>query len=98
MENNSEHLDSSKPLHVIWVGAFGRAVAEYLSLLHPFVHKTTCREPDRLRFEVWPASSVTVIAAWRPVPRLCELIAVLSQERELPFIPLLLDSGVLRLG
>jgi bacteriocin biosynthesis cyclodehydratase domain-containing protein len=39
-----------------------------------------------------------VVAAWRPVPVLCELLDRVSHEAQRPFIPLILESTVIRLG
>ncbi len=98
MERSSLNRDEPTKLHVIAVGPFGQAVSEYLSVLHPHVHRTVWNWTKPLTRETWPTSSAEVIVAWRPVPQLCELVSVISHDRAVPFIPLILDSGVLRLG
>ena len=46
----------------------------------------------------WPIARVMVIAAWRPVPNLCEWLDEFSYERQRPWLPLMLEFNVLRLG
>jgi bacteriocin biosynthesis cyclodehydratase domain-containing protein len=85
---------SSKPLHVLSVGAFGQAVSRYLK----DIVETVVTERQLPMPEVWPASRMLLLASWRPVPTLCELLGDLSFEWVLPFIPLILDSTSMRLG
>jgi bacteriocin biosynthesis cyclodehydratase domain-containing protein len=98
VENHSQKADSPIGLHVMWAGPFGHAVAQYLSILHPCVHASALREPDVSRFENGREPCAEVIASWRPVPRLCVLVAAASQTVKRPFIPLTVDSGLLQLG
>lgn len=50
------------------------------------------------QFERCADARAIVVAAWRPVPTLCELADRVSHKQKRPFIPLVLESQVLRLG
>ena len=90
--------DPSNCIHVVSVGMFGRAVAKYLKTLFSNMQVTIWDGGDLSDCEQWPDCILHVLAAWRPVRSLCEFMDELSYERGRPFIPLILDSPVLRFG
>lgn len=87
-----------KPVHLLSVGAFGHAVGDYLKTFRSDIEVTSVRNNVIPLPETWPDSRVNVVAAWRAVPTLCELLDQLSHKWLRPFVPLILDSPVLRLG
>jgi len=73
-------------------------VGEYLRQFRQDIVETVLKE-DRIPMpEVWPASRMHLLASWRPVPALCELLGDLSWEWQRAFVPLMLDSTIMRLG
>jgi len=98
MRTLNSQFKSSDCVHVLSVGVFGRAVTKYLKTFYPDLLETVwseCRPGNR---EEWPQASFVVVAAWRPVGSLCRVVDNLSYERGHPFVPVILDSPVLRLG
>lgn len=86
------------PPHLLSVGAFGEAVARHLSRSHPELILTQVVADTVPLPETWPRARIYIIAAWRPVPHICELMNQISHEWKRPFIPLIQDSRTLRLG
>ena len=84
----------TKPVHVIWSGTFGKVVATDLGVLRSDCLSAVSAE-DVASF---PEARIRVLAAWRPVPRLCELLDEVSHESRCPFLPLISDATTLRLG
>jgi bacteriocin biosynthesis cyclodehydratase domain-containing protein len=86
----------SHPVLVISVGPFGRAVSRHLASLRPDTVETAGEDAGPPA--TWPLSRITVVAAWRPVPDLCEVADTESHRSGRPFIPLIADSVTLCLG
>lgn len=84
-------------VHVISVGAFGGAVARHLRSLRGDTVET---KGDDLARPAERASDfrIHIVAAWRPVPDLCDRLDVVSREQARPFVPLIADGAVLTLG
>jgi bacteriocin biosynthesis cyclodehydratase domain-containing protein len=78
-------------LQVVWVGPFGKAVADDLAALQPNCYVRSPSEP-------LTASQLLLLAAWRPVSALCKRLNLLSHDWRIPFIPLIAESATLRLG
>ncbi|MGH9898091.1 MAG: TOMM precursor leader peptide-binding protein [Pyrinomonadaceae bacterium] len=90
-----------EPVHLLSVGTFGRVVADYLRMFREDISETAAEDYKLLLSETrktWPIARITVIAAWRPVLELCELLDDFSHEWQRPFVPLVLDAKALRLG
>lgn len=85
-------------VHLLSVGPFGHSVGNYLRIFRDDVHVTPVNDNTIPLPDTWPDSRIIAVAAWRPVPTLCELLNQLSFERYCPFLPLILDSSILRLG
>jgi bacteriocin biosynthesis cyclodehydratase domain-containing protein len=96
--NTTETKSLSEPVHVFSVGPFGHAVVRYLRVIRADIIESTLLGKMPPPVEPWPMARMRVVAAWRPVPELCELLDQACWDNLLPFIPLVLDSGVLRLG
>jgi bacteriocin biosynthesis cyclodehydratase domain-containing protein len=88
---------NTTPVEILTVGVFGRAVAEYLIALRRDVHETRADGADR-PFDARGAARIRLLAAWRPVPAICELLDHRSHASQRPFVPLIAESTVLRLG
>jgi bacteriocin biosynthesis cyclodehydratase domain-containing protein len=86
------------PVHLLTLGAFGRAVARYLGTLRSDVKETPVSDNTIPIPEMWPISRVTAITSWRPAPTLCKLLEELSYDWQRPFVPLFQSSTALRLG
>lgn len=86
----------SEPVHVVSVGSFGRAVARRLRSLRRDVVETAGE--DAAAAAEWPAARIGVVAAWRPVPDLCDSSDEESHRRGRPFLPLVVESATLCLG
>lgn len=82
-------------VHLLSVGAFGIAVARYLKAFRRDLWETVVTDESTVQPKI---AHVTVVAAWRPVPKLCELVDELSFEWQRPFIPVMVESAALRLG
>jgi bacteriocin biosynthesis cyclodehydratase domain-containing protein len=93
-----EYETSSAPLHVLSAGSFGRAVAQYLRAFRTDLVETVLAGDASALPAVSPKSGAVIIASWRPVPRFCELLDEFSFTRECPFVPVVLDSTILRIG
>jgi bacteriocin biosynthesis cyclodehydratase domain-containing protein len=80
------------------MGAFGSAVAAYLRTLRSDTVETIVVDRISAPLDSLPTPHTNVLAAWRPVPSMCELLDRESHQSRLTFIPLILESAVLRLG
>jgi bacteriocin biosynthesis cyclodehydratase domain-containing protein len=89
---------STLPVQLLAVGSFGRAVAAYLKTFCADLYETSVDDDVIPLPETWPAARLTVLTAWRPVPSLCELLDDVCHRWNRPFVPLILDSTILRLG
>ena len=77
--------------HLLAVGPFGEAVAERLAALL----NITTGPPDATAL---PPADAYLLAAWRPVPELAELLDEVAFARGIPWVPVVLDHPRLRLG
>jgi bacteriocin biosynthesis cyclodehydratase domain-containing protein len=85
---------SPELVSLISAGPFGAAVAHHLSNLRKDVSETPWAEGP-----IQPAMArVTILAAWRPLPLLCEQLDELSFQWQRPFVPVMTESAVLRIG
>jgi bacteriocin biosynthesis cyclodehydratase domain-containing protein len=93
MPKNSD----SPSIHVLSVGPFGDAVSRHLRRLHRDVVDVT---PDDLfsNGDAVSTSRINVLVAWRPVQRLCQAMDEISHRWNTPFIPVIADSMILRVG
>lgn len=86
--------DSS--IHIFSVGPFGVAVAKYLKGLDNNASET------EITGQQIPQNCCThhinVLAAWRPVVKLCESLDQTNRQSQRSFIPLVAASGMLQLG
>jgi bacteriocin biosynthesis cyclodehydratase domain-containing protein len=82
-------------VHLLSVGPFASAVAGWLKIFRNDVIETSVTDEQGVQPEI---ARITVVAAWRPVSRLCELLDTLSFEWPRPFVPLIVESSILRLG
>jgi bacteriocin biosynthesis cyclodehydratase domain-containing protein len=89
---------SAARIHLLSVGGFGRAVADHLKAIHQDVVTTEVIANEIPVPQTWPAARVIALAAWRPVPSICELLDRIARQGNMVFIPLILNSMLLRLG
>jgi bacteriocin biosynthesis cyclodehydratase domain-containing protein len=94
----SASINAARPVNVLAVGPFGRAVARYLSTFLAPIVETVLVQEQLPAEEDFSRARVHVVAAWRPVPLLCELLDQFIHREPRPFIPLILESAMLRLG
>jgi len=92
-----------KHVRVVSVGPFGRSVARFLLSLRRDVEETAA--PDApgasdliLAGLVREETHTTILAASHPVPHLCDQIDKLTHERGAAFVPVILESALLRVG
>jgi bacteriocin biosynthesis cyclodehydratase domain-containing protein len=91
--------ESARPVHVVSVGPFGHAVMRHLELFrHDIVPAIWGGAADLDRSELFSNARINVLAAWRPVPAICQLLDRICHSSRIPFVPLILDSRILRLG
>jgi bacteriocin biosynthesis cyclodehydratase domain-containing protein len=93
-----KHKALGQPLHLLSVGAFGKAVGRHLKNLRSDVVETVVTGDIVPMPEVWPKYRLSIVASWRPDPNLCAMMEELSYESQRPLIPLIVESTVLRLG
>lgn len=86
------------PVHLLSVGRFGEGVGWYLKQIRRDVVETALTADKMPMPQMWPASRIHLLASWRPVPAICELLSDLSYEWRRPFVPIMLDSTAMRLG
>lgn len=85
-------------VHVLAVGDFGAAVAERLQRGHHDVEVTSDREGP-LRFPAsWPVADVRILASWREVPALSELVDARSADWRTTWLPVVAEHPRLRIG
>lgn len=76
-------------------GPFGRQAATLLSALDPAGRVV---EPDALDAAFAHAPSVVVAAFWRPSPAVCEQLDELSLASRIPWLPIIVEHPVMRIG
>ena len=86
------------PIYMLYAGNFGKAVAGHCKALRDDIQDVAVLDHAELDYATWPAARMTVVASWRPLPKLCDRIDELSHESRRPFVPLIQDSTSLRLG
>lgn len=82
-------------VHLLSVGPFAKAVAGWLKTFRHDVIETALTDEHAVQPGI---ARITVVAAWRPVSGLCELLDTLSFEWQRPFVPLIVESSILRMG
>jgi bacteriocin biosynthesis cyclodehydratase domain-containing protein len=81
-------------IQIIWVGPFGKAVAEDLMRL-----RADCVAAGEDSTAVDGAAfRIRVVAAWRPVVHLCQSLDAEAHLSRHPFIPLVLEGPIMLLG
>ncbi len=88
----------TEPVNIIPIGPFGAAVARCLSRVRSDTVVTAMEGRAAPTPESLPDARMDVLAAWRPVLESCEMLDEVSHRRGRAFIPLTLDSGILRVG
>ncbi|MBV9257956.1 MAG: TOMM precursor leader peptide-binding protein [Ktedonobacteraceae bacterium] len=88
----------SRPVHIISVGAFGNAVAAALKELLPDVLQTGVDAQNQAYPASWPIARVNILASWRPVPALQQLIDGISFAWKRPSITVVLNAPYLLIG
>lgn len=86
-------------LHVLAIGPFGEAVANYI--VSSEVEDVTVTRPNEnglLWPATWPHAEIHILASWRLVPLSCELMERLSVKWNVPWIPITMDSSTLHIG
>lgn len=89
---------SLTPPHALSIGYFGRAVTQYLRVFRTDIAETVVTDDTIALPAVSPKSWAVILASWRPAPRFCELLDEFSFTWERPFVPVILDSTILRIG
>ncbi len=87
-----------RPLHVLSAGPFGSAIAKWIRYLCAATAETKVTDNTLPMAETWPQARAHVVASWRPVPELCALADELCYRWELPFIPVIADRAIVRVG
>ena len=89
---------ATKPIQVLSVGPFGKAVARCVATLRGDCIDTPVEGSTMHEAGGWLKGRMILVAAWRPVNGLCRALDRMSHERQLPFVPLIADSMTLRVG
>jgi bacteriocin biosynthesis cyclodehydratase domain-containing protein len=82
------------PVKIYAIGPFGGAVAKYLRTFRNDTVDGLSSSAERIR----PQSRINLVASWRPIMELCEALSRESYERSCPFVPLIVESRIMRLG
>jgi hypothetical protein len=85
-------------VNLLVVGPFGRAVARYFREFEPRALCAEVSPNDAPPIEACGHARVNVVIAWRPVPDLCDYLDLISRQNRQFFVPLVMESAVLRLG
>jgi bacteriocin biosynthesis cyclodehydratase domain-containing protein len=85
------------PLHVIAVGPFGRAVADRIGEFVPDC-AVSLAPGGPLAGPRPPDAEIHLLAAWRRVPPLERELDALAHRRGTPWLPVVLDHPLLRVG
>jgi bacteriocin biosynthesis cyclodehydratase domain-containing protein len=91
-------VENHLPAHVLSVGTFAHAVAQRLKIRRSDVIESTIGRDSVPASPDWVPSRMILLIAWRAVPSLCEFVNHLSFERDRPFVPVIQDLTVLRVG
>jgi bacteriocin biosynthesis cyclodehydratase domain-containing protein len=87
-----------KPVHILCIGNYGKAVGRYLQDFRDDGVVTRIEKGFLPPPSTWPASRMIVAASWRPAPKLYSVLDEFSHKTRRSFIPLYLDSSLLRIG
>lgn len=93
--------DWRKPIHVLSVGPFGRAVgAAFKELMPeaPGVIVTALRDDETTFPALWPTASIHILAAWRQVRALSRAFDEMCHAWRTPFIEAVMETPMLRVG
>ncbi|MGG1441062.1 TOMM precursor leader peptide-binding protein [Brevibacillus laterosporus] len=85
-------------VHVIAVGAFGMEVANMLKNKMEEVVITQLDEEGRVYPAYWPHARIHVVASWRPVSSLCQLIDKICFAWKKPWVQIVMDHTSLIVG
>jgi len=79
---------------VLWVGRFGKAIADEISGRQP-----NCITAEALSTSVYELQGrIFILASWRPIISLCLDLDRIAHERSRPFLPVILEESILRVG
>lgn len=96
--------DWRKPIHVLSVGPFGRAVGAAFKELMPKVPGvpevlvTALRDDESTVPALWPTANIHILAAWRPVRALSRAFDEMCHRWRTPFIEAVMETPLLRVG
>lgn len=85
---------------LIGVGAFGEAVMHSLREVFPAARSTTADTLDEAALDAAFAAAPgpVVLVSWRPAPTLCEAADRLSWRHGVPWLPIVREEPVIRVG
>lgn len=89
---------TNNTIHILSVGAFGRAIATSLQELLPGVIETRIELNGQTHPMLWPTAKVHVLASWRPVTKLSRLLDEMCHAWRTPFIEAVQETPMLRVG
>jgi bacteriocin biosynthesis cyclodehydratase domain-containing protein len=78
------------------VGEFGRRVADFMSAWLPEAQEFDPGSGTSAAFSA--GAGAVVLALWRPEPALCELADALSFRKSVPWLPVIVEHPVIRIG
>ncbi|WP_052757849.1 TOMM precursor leader peptide-binding protein [Streptomyces yangpuensis] len=85
-------------VHVLAVGGFGEAVADRLCRERADLEVSTDQAGSLELSASWPDAGLRVLASWREVPRLAEVLDARSADWGTPWFPVLAEHPRLRVG
>lgn len=86
-----------RPIHVVSVGDFGRAVASSMQAYFPDA-LTTHLDRGPLLSNMLPLARVHVLAAWRPVPAMAAELDGVAFAWKVPWLPVVYEHPYVRIG
>jgi bacteriocin biosynthesis cyclodehydratase domain-containing protein len=98
METRHSQSSQLNLVRIVTAGTFGKAVARSLAALGGNVQEQESPGTEIPAPDAWPAADIYIAAAWRPVSRLCQSLSEHAFQTRTPFIPLIVDSSILRVG
>ena len=102
LTNNEESVQDTPTgrlsVQILSVGAFGKAVATYMKEMRSDLFETPVDNAILPLPTTWLPARCILLASWKPVPPLCELLDDVCHKWDRPFLPLILDSRYMRLG
>ncbi len=88
----------TKPIHVLTVGSFGEQTAAMLREMVPQVVITRVTGRNSTTPSTWPDARMHMVAAWRIVPDLLELVNEMSFGWRTAFVPAVIEEAELVIG